>query len=131
MPKGRRHYRITLTDVMKAHGEALKYGGAEGIINLSLIKSAIGRPYTGYYRQIYKKAAALTHSLCRNHGFTDGNKRTALICLRLMLKRSGHKLINTPEIELENLIIDIAIGEIDFDALTNWFKTRIKKKPAK
>src|SRR5438445_194495 len=46
-----------------------------------MIESAIGRPYTGYYPRLHQKAAALVESLVRNHGFIDGNKRTAFIIL--------------------------------------------------
>ena len=37
---------------------------AADIRDLDSIQSAIGRPYTGYYRPIARKAAALVHSLC-------------------------------------------------------------------
>ena len=84
-----RHYVITLADVIAAHDEALSYGGVEGIVSLGLIQSAIARPYSGYHRPIYRKAAALLHSLVQNHGFADGNKRTALITTLLMIDRSG------------------------------------------
>jgi len=50
LPKGKRHYRVTLADILEAHETALEYGGAQGITNFSSIESAIGRPYTGYYR---------------------------------------------------------------------------------
>ncbi|MSO89334.1 MAG: hypothetical protein EXQ89_05135 [Rhodospirillaceae bacterium] len=48
-------------------------------MNIGLIESAIARPYSGYYRSIVKKAAALLESMASNHGFADGNKRTTLI----------------------------------------------------
>lgn len=126
MPRNR-HYKITLGDVLEAHENALQFGGAEGISNSSLIESAIGRPYTGYYRPIYMKTAALAHSLCRNHGFTDGNKRTALLTVELLLDRSGYQLVDIPSSELEDTFVNIAIGAIDFDTLSEWFKERIIK----
>jgi death-on-curing protein len=53
-----------------AHDYALsRYGGLPGIRDLGLIESALARPYSGYYRPIEKKAAALVHSLTLNHGF--------------------------------------------------------------
>ena len=39
-----------------------------------------------------EKAAALLHSLVLNHGFIDGNKRTALLSLHLLLDRSGYEI---------------------------------------
>jgi death-on-curing protein len=41
---------------------------------------------------IEEKAAALTEALARNHGFVDGNKRTAVYAMDLLLTRSGYKL---------------------------------------
>jgi len=126
LPKGR-HYKITLADTLDAHDRALRIGGgAIGISNSSLIESAIGRPYTGYYRPIYKKAAALAHSLCRNHGFVDGNKRTALFAVELLLGESGYRLAAISSRELEEFYISVADGSLNFDEITNWFRKQIK-----
>src|SRR5262249_30792777 len=84
-----KHYRVSVRDVLDVHQRALETGGAHSIFNADAIYSAIGRPYTGYYRHIWSKAAALTHSLVTNHGFTDGNKRTALLTVHLLVERSG------------------------------------------
>jgi len=120
---------------MEAHEVALEYGGAPGIINRGLIESAIARPYTGYYRTISKKGAALTESVCRNHAFTDGNKRTCLALLNLLLERSGYRLHPVADEDLgeavENLMIAVANGQMTFAQIEQWLKVRIKKKPAK
>lgn len=83
-------------DALEAHNTAIKYGGLPGILNLSLVESAISRPYNGYCRPIRKKTAALIESVCRNHGFADGNKRTCLLLLVLLLDRSGYGLARRP-----------------------------------
>jgi death on curing protein len=75
---------------LRAHEEALTYGGLGGILSLDYLEAAIGRPCIGYYRPIAKKAAALVESMLRNHGFVDGNKRTTLLLLLLLLDRSGY-----------------------------------------
>ena len=56
---------------------ALLFGGLPGIRDLGLIESAVSRPFTGYYRSIESKAAALVQSMSGNHGFIDGNKHAA------------------------------------------------------
>jgi len=53
-------------------------GGAPGILNASAIESALARPYHGYHPRLHQKAAALVHGIVSNHGFVDGNKRTAV-----------------------------------------------------
>ena len=129
MPKGKRHYRIRLADALEAHDRALLRGGQPGIINLNSIQSAIERPYNGYCRQIWKKAAALFESLCRNHGFTDGNKRTAVTLLLLLLERSGYDLQALPGEDIfdaiEEFAVAVANGELDIGEIEDWLRARI------
>jgi death on curing protein len=99
------------------------------VLNIGLARSAIGRPYSGYHRSIHRKAAALVHSLAKNHAFVDGNKRTALYVMHLRLIRSGYRLRgeDNPALqnELEDMILDVATGQMDFEALVQWFEDRI------
>lgn len=118
--------------MINAHDEALRLGGGNGIRDLTLLQSAIGRPYTGYYRFIHQKAAALLHSLAANHGFVDGNKRTALLTLHILLDRSGYT-INAANDEalqhdLETLILDVVMRRIDYEGLVAWMKARVRRK---
>ena len=113
---------------MSAHAHALTYGGRSGVLNESSILSAIGRPYTGYYRRIHQKAAALLESMACNHGFVDGNKRTTLLILTLFLKRSGYGLGDVDEMlneELEDLIVQVAEGTLVFNDCADWFERRL------
>jgi death-on-curing protein len=77
--------------VLAAHQTALLMGGVDGVRDVGLLESAIARPYSGYHRPVSRKAALL-HSLALNHGFVDGNKRTALLVLRVFLERSGYAI---------------------------------------
>ena len=122
-----RHYRVTLDDVIAAHEEALSYGGLAGILSLPGIESAIGRPYSGYHRPIARKAAALLESLAQNHGFVDGNKRTALLVTLLMIDRSGYHIILEPEERIDDIVVNVADGKMAFDALSVWFRSHLGK----
>lgn len=86
------HYRLTLADAITAHDEAMRYGGRDGVSSLHLIESALARPYSGYHRPIAQKAAAVLHSMVGNHGFVDGNKRTAWLLVEILISRSGYSL---------------------------------------
>ena len=83
-----RHYRVTWSDALHQHDEALEDGGRPGILNEHAVRSALARPYHGYHRRIHEKAAALLHGIVSNHGFVDGNKRTGLYLIELLLRRS-------------------------------------------
>jgi death-on-curing protein len=124
------HYRVSLADVLAAHDEALTYGGRAGVVSLDSIQSAIGRPYSGYYRAIHLKAAALLHSLIQNHGFVDGNKRSALIVTLLMIERSGYRLRLDDNERIDDIVVSVADGRIRFDALAEWFKLRLRPSTA-
>ena len=122
---------MTLRDVVEAHEQALRFGGRAGVLDWNSIKSAIGRPYTGYYRTIHAKAAALVESLVTNHGFVDGNKRTAFLVLDLFLARSGYRL-HTPGVAvdraIETLILRLVRKGISPDELPVWFSRRVRRK---
>lgn len=123
-----RHYRLTVGDALAAHERALACGGVRGVINLGSIESAIARPYSGYYRTMYRKAAALTESMVGNHGFADANKRTTVILLHLMLEQSGYRL-RTSAVRgaIQEMILGVARNELSFDDLVRWFESHIVK----
>lgn len=63
-----------------------------GVGNASLLRSAIARPrQAAHYEQAdgIRQAAYLFHGLLMNHGFVQGNKRTAWLAMRWFLRRNG------------------------------------------
>ena len=95
-----------------------------------MIQSAIGRPYTGYYRTIHQKAAALAESLARNHGFVDANKRTAFLIVDLFLHRSGYELQGLQsdrDSELEELILQVVEDRLPLARIAAWFRQRLAR----
>jgi death-on-curing protein len=120
---------VTLNDAREAHATALTFGGLAGERDLGLVQSAIARPYSGYYRTVAGKAAALVQSLALNHGFVDGNKRTALIVANLFVDRSGYHLVafeGDLNREFETVILDVVEHRIGFDVLVRWFQQRLR-----
>lgn len=68
--------------------------GAKDYRNLDLLESAAARPFQSAFGEdvhgtIYRKGAALFHSLVCNHSFSNGNKRTALLALDMFLIANG------------------------------------------
>ena len=68
--------------------------------------------------------------MVRNHGFADGNKRTALILLNLLLEKSGYRLraaqgADQKIQEVEHAILAVARNELAFADLVEWFRSRI------
>ena len=82
-----------------------------------LLESAAARPRatafgTDAYQTIEEKAAALLHSLVRNHALIDGNKRLALAATIAFLGVNGSRLTWSNDQAYE-LIIEVATGKLD------------------
>jgi death on curing protein len=87
------------------------------IRDLGLLEAALARPQTtafgaDAYPTLDEKAAALLHSLARNHALIDGNKRLALSGLIAFYGVNGRRLILTNDAAYE-LVMAIASGELD------------------
>ncbi|TDW29211.1 death-on-curing protein [Cryobacterium psychrophilum] len=82
-----------------------------------LLESALARPRASAfggdaYGSLNEKAAALTHSLARNHGLIDGNKRLSLAALIAFLGLNGRRLTWSNDDAYE-FIMDVASGRLD------------------
>ncbi len=64
------------------------------------------------YPTLHEKAAALMHSLARNHPLIDGNKRLALAGTFVFLAINGAPLALSED-EAYDLTIAVATGELD------------------
>jgi death-on-curing protein len=92
-------------------------GGKVAIRDIGLLEAAAARPRaTAFgedaYPDLHGKAAALLHSLARNHALLDGNKRLALGALIAFYGMNGRRLTLTNDAAYE-LIMQVAAGELD------------------
>lgn len=60
-----------------------------------------------------------------NHGFVDGNKRTAWLLVEILIERSGYRLDIDDEEPIDDLVVAVAARELDFEDLNVWFKLRL------
>lgn len=97
---------LSIIQILAIHDRIIEqFGGSHGLQNIDLLESAISRPQSGFgkadlYQSIFEKAAALFHSLLKNHPFIDGNKRTALTSTGIFLLLNGYELDTTDQEEL-------------------------------
>jgi death-on-curing protein len=132
LPTDSQHYVVTYNDAIAAHELVIKVsGGRSGVLNESSLLSALARPYCGYFDTLEEKAAVLMEAIIQNHGFVDGNKRTAVFLLFyfITLSKSWIPPIKDGEdidLELENLAVAMASGQIDAETVTQWLKPRLK-----
>ena len=69
-------------------------GGPIEVRDIGLLESAVHRPRASVlgqdaYPDLFTKAAALLHSLARNHPLVDGNKRLAWLATYVFLAKNG------------------------------------------
>lgn len=102
--------------------------GRSGILSENGLLSALDRPYSGYHKRIYEKAAALVEAVTQNHGFLDGNKRTAVTLTLLLIERSGYELGASND-DIMEMVIEAASGTMRLDELKAWFRARIFVPP--
>lgn len=105
---------LTLDDLLHVARRTL---GSVEVRDIGLLESAAARPATAVfggdaYPTLEQKAAALVHSICKNHALVDGNKRLALASLLASLGINGRRLTMTND-EAYDFIIAIASGELD------------------
>jgi death on curing protein len=91
--------------------------GEAQVRDIGLLESALARPQTtafgeDAYPSIHGKAAAMLHSLARNHALVDGNKRLALAGTIAFYGLNGVRLTLSND-EAYDLIVEVAAGELD------------------
>lgn len=120
-----------LRDVLFFHEEALRTsGGMPGIREIGLIESALARPRASFggrqlYRTRWEKAAALLHSLVKNHGFIDGNKRVAWATVSYFLERNGHAILASPS-EIVHLLLEVEADRLQVHDIARWLLTHAR-----
>ena len=90
------------------------------------MESVIARPYQTFggkdlYPTVLEKAAALAESIIINHPFIDGNKRTGLLAMLLILEIGNFKITASND-DTYNFTIEISTGEIKFEEIVLWLK---------
>jgi death-on-curing protein len=107
--------------------------------------SAVHRQYTSgggiyKYKSIQDVGATLFFGISMGHPFENGNKRTALVTLLVLLDKNKYLLVNTSEDDLYKLAKELAAHEIEIKinhprnsetevkAVSAWLRLRIKAK---
>ena len=121
---------IRLAEVLAIHDILIeRFGGAKGVRDNAGLESAINRPYQTFdgkelYPDPVDKAAAIFESIISNHPFIDGNKRTAYVLMRLLLKEGTLDIVASED-EKFDFVIQCAQGTKTFDDIKAWIKSRL------
>ena len=122
---------LTLEEVLLLHARLIqRTGGSGGVRDIGLLDSALARPQATFggedlYPSLWHKAAALMHSLIKNHPFVDGNKRSALTATGLFLELNGYTLTANNE-QVLDFAKRAAVGKGDIKSIAMWLEKHSK-----
>ena len=115
---------LSLENILYIHQELIdEFGGASGILDITSLESAVARPQSGYYNDIYEEAAALMESLAINHPFIDGNKRIAFFATDIFLRINGYIIECDNEIAHSHFMALFEENSFNFKNLLSWLKS--------
>jgi death-on-curing protein len=118
---------VALDVVLAIHDRQIaEHGGLAGTRDAALVDSALARPQNlaAYGKpDAAELAAAYAYALAKNHGFSDGNKRSAWVVARLFLWLNGVTLKFNPA-DAVALMLGVAGGKVSKPQLAFWFRER-------
>lgn len=105
---------LTLAELLYVAERTL--GGEVQVRDPGLLQAALARPQASAfgrdaYPSLEEKAAALLHSLARDHAPVDGNKRLSLAGTIAFLGMNGHRLTFSND-EAYELVMAVASGQL-------------------
>ena len=116
---------VNLDAVLIFHEEnLLQFGGGSGIRDQGAIESALARPQNLFaYGQpdLFDLAAAYTAGLSQNHGFIDGNKRTAFLTGVVFLAENGYEVL-AEQAEVIAVMLELADHQLDEVGYAQWLR---------
>jgi death on curing protein len=107
---------LSLDEVLR--GAKRVIGESLVVRDAGLLDSALARPQTTVfgedaYPSFHEKAAALLHSVVRNHALIDGNKRLAFLLTVVFARLNGHGARSQDEQKWFDLIVAVADDSMD------------------
>lgn len=118
---------LTFAEAIEIHDYQIEhFGGASGLRDIELLKSAIGMPSATYggnflHPSIYEMAAAYLFHLVENHPFVDGNKRVGAMAALIFLDLNGINF-NASDEEFTAMVLRVASGKMLKAEITLFFK---------
>ena len=115
---------FTYEALLEVHDMVLAVsGGMPGVKDEGLIRSPVEFISEGqYYPTFADKLTHLVYSLIKNHGFNDGNKRTALAAGALLLMMNGYdSFVGYYFLMFEQVMVLVAENKITKEQLYELF----------
>ena len=120
--------RLSKSQVLLIHDQLIsETGGSSGLRDEGMLDSALNAPFQTFggedvYPSLQQKTARLCFGLVKNHPFVDGNKRIGAHAMLVFLALNGIDLQHS-QMELSDVILQLAAGEIEATDLLHWILT--------
>ena len=108
---------LTFSDIVEIHEYQIEnFGGASGLRDIELLKSATGMPESTFggaflHPTIYEMAAAYLYHLVENHPFVDGNKRVGAMAALVFLDINNIDF-DAPEELFTEMVLKVASSKM-------------------
>ena len=116
--------------VLAIHDRQLvEHGGAEGLRDEALLRSALGRPMNQFAYEttdVVELAAKYTAGIVQNHPFVDGNKRTGFVVGVLFLELNGYRFTASEE-AAARAVLELAAGRMDEKGFCEFVRANSKR----
>ena len=123
---------VDIEEVYYIHEAVIKKAGTKASVrDFALLHSAVERPKATFagkdlYHTIFLKAASLLQSLCLNHPFTDGNKRTSWLSTKRFLYVNGYHL-KAKRMEAANFMVLVDNEKPEIGKISSWLRKHSNK----
>lgn len=110
-------YFLSFSEVLMLHEYQIEhFGGASGLRDINLLKSALGMPSATFggdylHSTICEMAAAYLFHLVENHPFVDGNKRVGAMAALVFLEMN-EMIFSATNDELTEVVLKVAQGKM-------------------
>jgi len=108
-----------------------EHGGLLGLRDEDALEAALARaPQRWTYdpdSDLPRLAACYAFGICSGHPFRDGNKRISFLTAVIFLGLNGLDLV-APEEEVAAKMWALAAGELDEEAIADWFRSRAEPR---
>jgi death-on-curing protein len=121
---------LTVSEIIELHEKVVAAtGGSHGIRDTGLLESAVFGCYQSFsgvdlYPTVIEKAARMAYAVCKNHPFVDGNKRTAVTSMLVILRMNDIVLSYTQK-ELIAFGFGIADGCVSYEDIVMWINSHV------
>ncbi|MCU1355756.1 MAG: Cytotoxic translational repressor of toxin-antitoxin stability system, putative toxin of system [Acidimicrobiales bacterium] len=106
-------------------------GDPPPVRDLGLLGSAAARPQASAfgedaYPDIWSKAAALLHSVVKNHALVDGNKRLGWLSTAVFLEINGIGVTHIGNDAVYDFVIGVTVGDQEITALADELRALVR-----